>query len=49
MFIRKMLQSDFWIMERGPSIHFRIDGSDHLYAFSIKVKTQDFKKVAEKL
>ena len=30
-------------MERGSSIHFRIDGPDHLYGFR-SVKTQDFWK-----
>ena len=29
-------------MERGPSIHFRIDSPDRLYGFRLKVKTQDF-------
>ena len=33
-----------WIMERGPSIRFRIDGPDHYIRLSIKVKTQDFWK-----
>ena len=28
-------------MERGTSIHFRIDGPDHLYGFRSKLK-QDF-------
>ena len=31
-----------WILELGPSIHFRIDGPDRLYGFPIKIKTQDF-------
>ena len=43
MFIRMIIG---WILELGPSIHFRIDGPDHLYGFrlrlSIKVKSQDF-------
>ena len=30
-----------WILELGPSIHFRIDGRT-VYTLSIKVKTQDF-------
>ena len=29
-------------MERGPSIHFRIDGPDHFIRLSIKIKTQGF-------
>ena len=30
-----------WILELRPSIHFRIDGPDHLYGFRSKLK-QDF-------
>ena len=37
MFIRTMLQSDWLILELGPSIHFRIDGLDHLYGFRSKL------------
>ena len=29
-------------MERGPSIHFRIDGPDHLYGFRSKLKHRIF-------
>ena len=38
-----------WIMERGPSIHFRIDGSDRLYDFRSKLKHSIFGKMTEKL
>ena len=31
-----------WIMERGPSIHFRKDGPDHLYGFRSKLKRRIF-------
>ena len=27
-----------WIMEHGPSIHFHIDGPDHLYGIRSKLK-----------
>ena len=27
-----------WIMEHGPSTHFRIDGPDRLYGFRSKLK-----------
>ena len=36
-------------MERGPSIHFRIDGPDHLYGFRSKLKHRIFGKMVEKL
>ena len=38
-----------WIMERGPSIYFRIDGPDHLYGFRSKLKHRIFGKMVEKL
>ena len=38
-----------WIIERGPSIHFRIDGLDHLYGFRSKSKHRIFGKMVEKL
>ena len=31
-------------MERGPSIHFRIDDPDHLYGFRSKLKLRDLWK-----
>ena len=51
MFIHKMLESDWLdiIMECGPSIHFRIDGPDHLYGFRLKLKHRVFGKMVEKL
>ena len=36
-------------MERGPSIHFRIDGPDDLYGFRSKLKHMIFGKMTEKL
>ena len=38
-----------WILELGPSIHFRIDGPDHLYGFRSKLKHGIFGKMVEKL
>ena len=38
-----------WIMERGPSIHFRIDGPDRLYGSRSKIKHSIFGKMTEKL
>ena len=38
-----------WIMEHGPSIHFRIDGPDRLYGFRSKLKHRIFGKMVEKL
>ena len=38
-----------WIMECGPSIHFCIDGQDHLYGFGSKLKHRIFGKMVEKL
>ena len=38
-----------WIMERGPSLHFRIDGPDRLYGFQSKLKHRIFEKMTEKL
>ena len=38
-----------WILELGPSIHFRIDGPDRLYGFRPKLKHGIFKKMVEKL
>ena len=31
-----------WILELGPSIHFRIDGPDRLYGFRSKLKHRNF-------
>ena len=31
-----------WILELGPSIHFRIDGPDRLYGFRSKLKQRIF-------
>ena len=36
-------------MERGPHIHFRIDGPDRLYGFRSKLKHRIFGKMTEKL
>ena len=52
MFIRKMLESDW--LDYGTwtilaSIHFRIDGPDHLYGFRSKLKHRIFGKMVEKL
>ena len=38
-----------WIMERGPLIHFHIDGPYHLYGFRSKLKHRIFGKMAQKL
>ena len=38
-----------WIIEHGPSIHFRTDGPYHLYGFRSKLKHRIFGKMAEKL
>ena len=38
-----------WILELGPSIHFRIDGPDRLYGFRSKLKQGIFGKMVEKL
>ena len=38
-----------WILELGPSIHFRIYGPDHLYGFQSKLKQRNFGKMTEKL
>ena len=38
-----------WILELGPSIHFRIDGPDRLYGFRSKLKHRIFGKMVEKL
>ena len=38
-----------WIMKRGPFIHFRADGPDHLYHFRSKLKRRIFGKMVEKL
>ena len=38
-----------WIMEHGPSIHFRIDGPDRLYGFRPKLKKRIFGKMVENL
>ena len=38
-----------WILEIGPSIHFRIDGPDHLYGFRSNLKHRIFGKMVEKL
>ena len=38
-----------WIMERGPSIHFRIDDRDRLYGFRLKLKHSIFGEMTEKL
>ena len=38
-----------WTMERGPSIHFRIDGPDRLYGFRSKLKHRILGKMVEKL
>ena len=38
-----------WILERGPSIHFHIDGPDRLYGFRSKLKHRVFGKMTEKL
>ena len=38
-----------WILERGPSIHFRIDGPGRLYGFRSKLKHRIYGKMVEKL
>ena len=38
-----------WIMERGSSVHFRIDGADHLYGSRSQLKHTIFGKMVEKL
>ena len=38
-----------WILELGPSIHFRIDGPDRLYDFRSKLMHGIFGKMVEKL
>ena len=38
-----------WILELGPSTHFRIDGLDHSYGFRSKLKHRTFGKMVEKL
>ena len=36
-----------WILELGPSMHFRIDGPDHLYGFRSKLKDRNFGEYGE--
>ena len=36
-----------WIIECGPSIHFRIDGPDHSYVFRSKLKHRIFGKMVD--
>ena len=38
-----------WILELGPSIHFRIDGRDRLYGFRSKLKHRIFGNMVDKL